>query len=130
MHVDLSRSPPSDRPQSFDGGGPANAGGRPFARVLGEAAAAQAPGAAALDPGPPAGGAPAPLLTRALARLTDGGRATDALIAAAARGRTFTPAQLLALQAAVSRDAQTVELVSRAADRLVGTVKQALGTPL
>jgi hypothetical protein len=62
--------------------------------------------------------------------MADGQRAVDSLIAAAARGRTFTPAQLLALQAAVSRGAQAIEVVSRAADRLVGTMKQALGTQL
>ena len=63
-----------------------------------------------------------------LARAADADRAADAVIAAAARGRTFTPAQLLALQATVSRGTQTVEVVSRAVDRLVGTVKQSLGT--
>jgi hypothetical protein len=63
-----------------------------------------------------------------LARAADADHAADALIAAAARGRTFTPAQLLALQATVSRGTQTVEVVSRAVDRLVGTVKQSLGT--
>ena len=55
-------------------------------------------------------------------------RNIDALLAAAARGKTFTPGELLALQAAVFRYSQTVEIVSRVADRLVGAVKQVMGT--
>lgn len=52
----------------------------------------------------------------------------DALIAAAARGRTFGAGELIALQATVFRYSQTVEVISRAADRLVGSIKQTLGT--
>ncbi len=52
----------------------------------------------------------------------------DALLEAAARGKTFSPAQLLAMQATVARYAQTVEVVSRVADRLVGAIKQTMGT--
>ena len=52
----------------------------------------------------------------------------DALIAAAARGRTFSAGELIALQATVFRYSQTVEVISRAADRLVGSIKQTLGT--
>lgn len=55
-------------------------------------------------------------------------RQVDALLDAAARGKTFSPAQLLALQATVARYSQTVEVLSRVADRLVGAVKQAVGT--
>jgi hypothetical protein len=52
----------------------------------------------------------------------------DALLEAAARGKTFTPGELLSMQATVARYSQTVEVVSRVADRLVGAVKQTLGT--
>jgi hypothetical protein len=52
----------------------------------------------------------------------------DALLDAAARGKTFKPGELLALQATVARYSQTVEVVSRVADRLVGAVKQTMGT--
>jgi hypothetical protein len=55
-------------------------------------------------------------------------RNLDALLAAAARGKTFSPGELLALQATVFRHAQTIEIVSRVADRLVGAVKQVMGT--
>jgi hypothetical protein len=64
----------------------------------------------------------------ALARAVGAEREVDALLEAAARGRSFTPAQLLAMQATVARYAQTVEVVSRVADRLVGALKQTLGT--
>lgn len=52
----------------------------------------------------------------------------DALLDAAARGKTFKPAELLAMQATVARYSQTVEVVSRVADRLVGAIKQTMGT--
>lgn len=52
----------------------------------------------------------------------------DALIAAAGSGRTFSAAELIALQATVFRYSQTVEVISRATDRLVGAIKQTLGT--
>jgi hypothetical protein len=52
----------------------------------------------------------------------------DALLEAAARGKTFSAAELLALQATVFRYAQTVEVVSRVADRLVGAIKQTMST--
>jgi hypothetical protein len=112
--------------------------GRSFLEVLGEGAprapaAARAPaapgsaGTAALTPGPP----PSPLargLARALQNAAAGESRIDAILAAAARGKTFTPAELIAMQATVFRYSQTIEVFSRAADRLVGAVKQTLGT--
>jgi hypothetical protein len=55
-------------------------------------------------------------------------RRVDALIASVGRGRTFSAAELIALQATVFRYSQTVEVISRAADRVVGAIKQTLGT--
>jgi hypothetical protein len=52
----------------------------------------------------------------------------DALLEAAARGKTFKPAELIAMQVTVFRYSQTVELLSRGADKLVGAVKQTLST--
>ena len=52
----------------------------------------------------------------------------DRVIASASAGKTFSAGQLLALQATAFRYAQTVEVISRAADRLVGGIKQTLGT--
>ena len=63
-----------------------------------------------------------------LERTVGAEKQVDALLEAAAHGKTFTPAQLLAMQATVARYSQTVEVVSRVADRLVGAVKQTMGT--
>jgi hypothetical protein len=63
-----------------------------------------------------------------LEKTLDGERRVDTLLAAAARGKTFSPSELIALQATVFRYSQAVEVVSRAADKLVGAVKQTLGT--
>ncbi len=52
----------------------------------------------------------------------------DSLIAAAQQGRTFSPSELLAMQATVFRYSHMVDVVSRATDRLVGGVKQTLTT--
>jgi len=54
----------------------------------------------------------------------------DRMMASAAAGKTFSAGQLLALQSTAFRYAQTVEVLSRAADRLVGGIKQTLGTPV
>jgi hypothetical protein len=97
---------------------------RPFAAVLAERTAA-APATAPSAPRAETQPAPArALVTRALAAETE----IDALLNAAARGRTFSAAELLALQATVFRYSQTVEIVSRVADRLVGAVKQTMST--
>ena len=130
-----SGSPP--RPAASPPSAPrADAASKPFASVLveGKAAGPQAPASAAAGkpaavpahpvvPGPPAGPVRA-MFQRALGAE----KQVDALLEAAARGKTFTPAQLLAMQATVARYSQTVEVVSRVADRLVGAVKQTMGT--
>ncbi|HEY2730399.1 MAG TPA: hypothetical protein VGK52_10685 [Polyangia bacterium] len=119
-----------------------HAPGRSFLEVLGEGTPRRgspagppgssegAPVARAATP-PPASWAPSPL-ARGLARALDGAAAgearLDAILDAAARGKSFTPAELLAVQATVFRYSQTVEVLSRATDRLVGAVKQTLGT--
>ena len=111
---------------------------RTFTAVLGErlgsGPAPPAAPAAPAPPRPPAAGprktaAPAPSPVRALLEQTVGTeRRVDTLLAAAARGRTFSPGELLALQATVFRYSQAVEIVSRATDKLVGAVKQTMGT--
>lgn len=50
------------------------------------------------------------------------------LLAEVGGGRTFSAGELIALQAMAFRYAQTIEVLSRAVDRMVGGVKQALGT--
>jgi len=80
-------------------------------------------------PSPPPTPVPASTAVRGvLERAVAAERNLDSLLAAAARGKTFSPAELLALQATVFRYSQTVEIVSRVADRLVGAVKQVMGT--
>src|SRR6185436_15876414 len=110
---------------------------RAFATVLGEddaraRAAAPAPPATAAPPPatPPAAAAPvaASPVRAFLERTLTAERRVDALLAAAARGKTFSPAELLALQATAFRYSQTVEIVSRATDKLIGAVKQTMST--
>jgi hypothetical protein len=67
-------------------------------------------------------------VARALENVAAGEARLDKILDAAARGKTFTAAELLAMQATVFRYSQTIEVISRATDRLVGAVKQTLGT--
>jgi len=91
----------------------------PPPRPAREPKAKPAADARGLSPGP----------VRALLERTLGSeRQVDTLLAAAARGKTFSPSELLALQTTVFRYSQAVEVVSRATDKLVGAVKQTLGT--
>jgi predicted transcriptional regulator len=69
-------------------------------------------------------------LAQVLDRAAAGEARLDAILEAAARGKTFTAGELLAMQATVFRYSQTIEVLSRATDRLVGAVKQTLGTPV
>jgi hypothetical protein len=111
-------------------------GQRTFLQVLGEGsprARPTPPARAAQAPTPPPADQPArPGLADRLSRALEGAARDeariDAILEAAARGKTFTAAELLAMQATVFRYSQTVEVLSRATDRLGGAVKQALGT--
>jgi hypothetical protein len=85
---------------------------------------AQPPHAAA----PVAGSDPATAARQLMQNALDADRRVDAVLRAAASGRTFSPAELLTLQAEVFRYSQTVEVISRGTDKLVGGIKQTLGT--
>jgi hypothetical protein len=87
-----------------------------------------APGHGAPPPLPPPPMPASTAVRGVLERAVAAERNLDTLLASAARGKTFSPAELLALQATVFRYSQTVEIVSRVADRLVGAVKQVMGT--
>ena len=52
----------------------------------------------------------------------------DSLINAAQRGKAFSASELMGLQIEVFRYSQTVEVISRTTDKLVGGIKQTLGT--
>ncbi|HEY6477743.1 MAG TPA: hypothetical protein VI456_14285 [Polyangia bacterium] len=114
----------------------ATGAGKPFSTVLveGRALGPQTPSTVAIGkpaavPAPPVVPGPSAGPVRAMfERALGAEKKVDALLEAAARGKTFTPAQLLAMQATVARYSQTVEVVSRVADRLVGAVKQTMGT--
>ncbi|MDB4980524.1 MAG: hypothetical protein JWM82_1276 [Myxococcales bacterium] len=67
-------------------------------------------------------------LTRALDDVNKGEARLDALLEAAAKGKTFSAGELIAMQASVFKYSQTVEVLSRATDKLVGALKQTLGT--
>jgi hypothetical protein len=117
--------PPPDTPAAR--AGPAAPTGRPFVEVLGERARPPAAGGPPpRAPPDPAGGVAAPL-RRLLGGALGAERELDAAIEAARRGGTFSPAELIALQAKVFRYTQAVEVISRATDKVVGAVKQALG---
>jgi hypothetical protein len=100
--------------------------------VLGERARPLAAAPPAVDrprPGAAPRAGPSPSPVRALVEgALAAERRVETLLVAAARGKTFSPTELLALQASVFRYAQAVEVVSRAADKLVGAVKQTMGT--
>jgi len=109
-------------------------GSSPFAAVLGERvgpqpSTGQVPKAASPMAAPPAKPAAKATPVRAmLERMVGAENQVDKLLHAAATGKTFSPAELLALQSTVFRYSQTVEVVSRVADRMVGAIKQTLGT--
>jgi hypothetical protein len=107
-------------------------GPRSFAAVLGEQGGATAGPAVATEPARAAIiNTPSPSGSGAramLEKVVSTEMRLDRLLQAAARGKTFSPGELLALQASVFRYSQTVEVVSRVADRLVGAIKQTVGT--
>ena len=125
------------RPSSPSAGSPPPRPARSFTAVLGERAGPGArPPAETRDARPApkaeaeaAARPPTKTAVRALLeRVVTSENRVDALLQAAAQGKTFSPAELLAMQASVFRYSQTVEIVSRVADRLVGAVKQTIGT--
>jgi hypothetical protein len=124
---------PDARPTAPMEGKPGSS--RSFAAVLGERRGSSpkptsAPETAAADRSGATASSPQPTgpVRTLLERVVRTENKVDALLQAAARGKTFSPSELLALQASVFRYSQTVEVVSRVADRLVGAIKQTIGT--
>lgn len=142
MRIGHASPSPASHPTAPRAESSSRAAGRPksFTTVLDEGTAlgprapvaAAAPKAAVGSPAAPAARAAAPAaggpVRAMLERAVGAEKQVDALLEAAARGKTFTPAQLLGMQATVARYSQTVEVVSRVADRLVGAIKQTMGT--
>ena len=52
----------------------------------------------------------------------------DAMIEAARNGKTFSANELLVMQVEVFRYSQTVEVMSKTTEKVVGGIKQTLGT--
>jgi len=79
---------------------------------------------------------PAPARARAprvepgawLARVAAAQARMDRILALAASGRTFSPAELLSLQAGIAEASQTVDLAGKVLDRVSGGVKTLLQT--
>jgi len=88
------------------------------------------PGAKKQSPAPP--GSPPSALGSAVRatmnRLEQQRTAIDGVIRRAARGATFSPAELLVLQSRVYTYSRELELVSRLVDRTVSSVKTTLNT--
>ena len=63
-----------------------------------------------------------------LARVAAAQARMDRILALAASGRTFSPAELLTLQAGVAEASQTVDLAGKVLDRVSGGVKTLLQT--
>jgi hypothetical protein len=63
-----------------------------------------------------------------LARISAAQARMDRILALAASGRTFSPAELLSLQAGVAEASQTVDLAGKVLDRVSGGVKTLLQT--
>jgi hypothetical protein len=92
--------------------------------ATGDGARGARPAPSGAPGGRPATGAAAAL--DALRRVDAARARLDAVLAEARRGRSFSAAELLCLQADAHRFAQTVEIVARAAEHGVQGVKQAV----
>ncbi|MCA9670113.1 MAG: hypothetical protein KC503_31170 [Myxococcales bacterium] len=78
------------------------------------------------SPSPSASPSAPSRVLRALSELEHERAKLDRVIARATRGGTFSPAQLLALQAQIYRLSQDMEITSRVLDRSVGALKSVL----
>ena len=72
--------------------------------------------------------APALPVSRWVGRVAEAQARMDRILALAASGRTFSPAELLALQAGVAEASQTVDLAGKVLDRVTSGLKQVLQT--
>lgn len=111
--------------------------GRAFGKLMQEAKAAggttpaavhatatqAAPGLSAV-----AGGARAEAAGRLLDRVSDAQVRLDRVLALARSGKTFTPAELLGLQAQVYSASQEIDLAGKAVEKVTGGIKQILQT--
>jgi hypothetical protein len=120
----IPASPPPSLPATTPAAGPRQPV-RAFAEVRKETTAAP-PGSA-----PPLAGdaAPSPavdMVKGVIERATKAERTMDHRLAEVARGKVYSPQELIALQVEAFRYSQSVEVVSRVTDKVVGGIKQIL----
>jgi hypothetical protein len=72
--------------------------------------------------------APTLPVSRWVGRVAEAQARMDRILALAASGRTFSPAELLALQAGVAEASQTVDLAGKVLDRVTSGLRQVLQT--
>lgn len=104
-----------------------------FADLLGGSRVAAGDGHPTLVPGGPKpanSGGPSVPVVRALDRVRVAQARMDAVLRLAASGRSFTPAELLALQAGVAQASQVLDLSGRLVERASAAVKQVLQTQI
>jgi hypothetical protein len=73
-------------------------------------------------------GTPALPVSRWVGRVAEAQARMDRILALAASGRTFSPAELLALQAGVAEASLTVDLAGKVLDRVTSGLRQVLQT--
>jgi len=71
---------------------------------------------------------PAATVSRWVGRVAEAQARMDRILALAASGRTFSPAELLALQAGVAQASLTVDLAGKVLDRVTSGLRQVLQT--
>lgn len=123
-------APPAIASGTTEAAGPPR---RTFIQVLGEARTPAGPALAkTAENQPPSPKASVPKSTATWRSMAQDAIAVenriDNILKSGASGKTFSPAELLSMQAEVFRYSQTVEVLSRVTDKLVGAVKQTLST--
>lgn len=71
---------------------------------------------------------PSVMATRAVEQVAQAQKRLNQVLALAESGKTFTPAELIALQAQVSQASQQIDLAGKVVDKAVSGVKQILQT--
>lgn len=126
----IKSPPPPSRGAHASPGGKTSKTGKAFSLEPREGATgSSAPGPSASDARAPGRtGSAGPTMPQALQDLEQQRKRIDKLLAQAAGGRSFSPQQLLKLQATVYRYGQDLEVLSRVVDKTVGALKQTLNT--
>ncbi|HZH03947.1 MAG TPA: ATP-dependent helicase HrpB [Myxococcaceae bacterium] len=87
-------------------------------------------GSTGVPPPLPPRASPSGAAAKMVAGVQEAQRRLDRVMELAASGRTFSPAQLLSIQAQVYRSSQELDLAGKVVDRASGGLKQVLQTSL